>query len=352
MNCMKLSITRRILQKPNMDRFLVGKELSIHSEKVSYVDERSAGKRKHFEGSTESELQWILRRYYFLLAREHINAPTRMSHGIIADKFVKLQKIRGKYFRFFGLTVNGEPRLHPEEAVYLAQADRLQIWDRSMPMSLLQIYTQLLDSKTYPQYLIYAKLLRRGFVLRKRYHPSSCSADYTPTPSAWTYHLPESLAVPYTAVPSILFDTNCEQNASESNNVAFPSEVDTLVHQMSPLSFSELATTLQAIVKPQNQRHSHTLSPELLFDGYGASGRDRKRTINFSKRSPSVPDFILCKAIPSETYPTLFQEDLIKAGVDPLTPVVLAIVDGSDLFFHCLRTFTIPKLQISDCASV
>ncbi|KAF7259553.1 hypothetical protein EG68_02705 [Paragonimus skrjabini miyazakii] len=335
-----------------MDRFLHGKELSIHSEKVSYVDDRSAEKRKYFDNSTESELQRTLRRYYSLLAREHINAPTRMSHGIIADNLVKLQKIRGKYFRFFGLTVNGEPHLHPEEAVYLAQADRLQIWDRSMPMSLMQIYTQLLDSKTYPQYLIYAKLLRRGFVLRKRYHPSSYSICYTPTPSAWTHHLPESLAVSYTVVPSILFDVNCEQNLSESNDMALPSDVDTLVHQMSPLSFSELATALQAVVKPQNKRQSHSPSPEFLFDGYGASGRDRKRTTNFSKRSPLVPDFILCKTVPSEIYPTLFQEDLIKAGLDPLTSVVLAIVDGSDLFFHCLRAFTIPKLQISDYASV
>ncbi|KAF5400548.1 hypothetical protein PHET_06169 [Paragonimus heterotremus] len=275
-----------------------------------------------------------------------------MSHGVIADNLVKLQKIRGKYFRFFGLTVNGEPHLHPEEAVYLAQADRLQIWDRSMPMSLLQIYTQLLDNKTYPQYLIYAKFLRRGFVLRKRYHPSSYSVSYTLTPSAWTHQLPESLAIPYTVVPSVLFDINYEQNVSESNDVVRPSDVDTLVHHMSPLSFSELAAALQAVVKPQNKRQSHSISPEFLFDGYGASGRDRNRTTNFSKRSPLVPDFILCKAVPSETYPTLFQEDLIKAGVDPLTPVVLAIVDGSDLFFHCLRTFTTPKLHISDYASV
>ncbi|CAH8477091.1 unnamed protein product [Dicrocoelium dendriticum] len=293
--------------------------------------------------TVHATLKALYGEYIASLSRRHVTSPARMSHGTIEGEVVKITTLRGKYFRFMGFTHNNEQFLHAEEAVHLAQNDRLLIWDGESPLSMQEVYAQLLNFQTYPLYLILSHFLQFGYVLRKRDQRASQSRTYLRTSCKWTRPFPTT--IPIGVSPLRLPDFGSEIKAPGCRvNV---DDLKSLVDPRSILPLSELMRSLQSVVQPYPEPTVSSAGVNLLYDGYGghSSSNGQWRITNFSKRFPPPPDFVIIKATPREPYPYVSQQQLIDENLNPSTTLILCVIDGSDVFFHQLMPFTTPILQ-------
>ncbi|KAA0196612.1 hypothetical protein FBUS_09183, partial [Fasciolopsis buskii] len=324
-------------------KFLVGKELAVRCETVNYLPPDHSGNRKRLRSaenlSTEEELERS--KYFTNLSQEYASSPSRLSHGVIVDKFVRLTKMRGKYYRFMGFVQEGVPHLHPLEALFLSESNKLQVWDHGLPVSIQQMYDQLLDAEMYNHYLVYVRLSRLGFTLRIRtllQRNILYAKLKRPRQS-----LPLTIPLPLSYTPFSL-SLEPEERKHDSCSGVAPTDIKTVLSHETPLLTNKLMENLQGVVGSEQPRSSGFHVHEVLFDAYGNSGSDKESTVNFSKRSPNPPDFLVSVSKPDQPYPNLSQNDLLAMSVDCTTELVHCIVDGSDVFFHSVKPFRIPTL--------
>ncbi|CAL8069688.1 unnamed protein product [Calicophoron daubneyi] len=278
-----------------------------------------------------------------------------MSHGVLDNNVVRLTKLRGKYFRFLGVCIEGKSYLCPEEAVFLAEGNRLQVWDKGLPLSVQQLYDQLFDEPTYHQYLIYARLSRLGFALIKR--------TLLPKPTKYVrtskkHGIPPQSVTVSACVNTLSSPLKSADIISDLNSIANPKEVNCLTALDSVYTNQELMTTLQSTLRPHSRKVFENTCPEFIYDAYSRSGTENEYLIHFSKRHPFEPDLIISKRSPTETYPDISEEDFIPHGLNPSTRVILSVVDGGDMSFHSIVAFNIPTLRFNEnytvdfCSSV
>ncbi|TPP56998.1 tRNA-splicing endonuclease subunit Sen54 [Fasciola gigantica] len=322
--------------------FLIGKELAVRCEAVNYPSRNYRRNRKRIwpsdNLSTDEESERV--KYFAALSQEYASTPSRMSHGIIVNKFVQLTKMRGKYYRFMGFMQDGKPHLHPFEALFLSEGNKLQVWDHGLPVSIQQMYDQLLDAKTYSQYLVYVRLSRLGFILRIRNLLKEDNSYEELKVSRQS--LPSSIHLSLSHIPLLL---EPEKIKNDSSLCIVPTDLETISRPNMSLSSNQLMENLQDTVKSEHMHRSGLRLHDVLFDAYGNSGSEKEGTVNFSKRSPIPPDFLVSVSHPDQPYPDLAREDLLAINVNSTTELVHCIVDGSDVFFHSVKHFQIPSLM-------
>lgn len=260
-----------------------------------------------------------------VFSEEFACSRSRLLIGILHEKFVRVVKFHGKHFQTMGFSCGGLFYLHPEETIYLAERNQLQVWHENLPLSIQQLYDALLDHNTYLNYIVYSKLMHLNFVLRKR--PIS--------------------------KPNLVYSGGYNQKAiiPESINVRFRcgfGEFGVSWFKNSTLSLNSLSKTSNNIITDFETTANFKESVDderqqkcFIFDVYSCGSK----TLNFSKRLPPHPDYVVLIATPLDTYPQIYAGDLIDAGLDKNTSVILSVVDGCDTFFHILNEFKIPTIN-------
>ncbi|KER26665.1 hypothetical protein T265_13964, partial [Opisthorchis viverrini] len=331
------------------DKFLVGRTLSQHAEPVRLCKYEPARKRRPPARFDEQmvDVKASYFKYFASLAQEHVSTPARVSHGVVVGKLVKLTKVRGKYFRYLGTSVGGTAYLHPEESVFLVQSNRLQIWDRGMPLSVQQVYTQLLRGDAYERCLVFRRLMRYGFVLRIRDLGNNVSRCYIPRCSDWVDDVPTSISLSHVGPIATGFtEVPREVQNRKHRFVASSGDIKHLIPRSSVSTLCELMSTLQSVVKPGKNGTPIPQLPCLLFDGYGNCSDEKARRIDFSKKFPPAPDFLVAITFPDQVCPSLPPSYFETLGLATRTPVLLSTIDGTDVFFHKMQAFHIPVLRI------
>ncbi|CAH8529796.1 unnamed protein product [Schistosoma mattheei] len=103
---------------------------------------------------------------------------------------------------------------------------------------------------------------------------------------------------------------------------------------------------LQEIVQPASDKSvKSTKDLNLLYDIYGNNHTEKRRIINFSKRFPPHPDYVLSVLSPKQIYPDIESKSLIKVGLQPDTSVLICMVDGCDVSFYITNCFAIPNIN-------
>ncbi|KAK4471272.1 hypothetical protein MN116_004715 [Schistosoma mekongi] len=324
-----------------MEHFLIGKALSVRTD-ISY-DKKSGGfKRKRlFEPVSEDEIESTYAQLLSSLSRESARVPARLSKGVIESGRVRLTKICGKYFRMMGFSFDGSSYLHPEEALYLAECNKIQILVGSIPLSVQQLYGQLLTSETYPQYLAYCRLSRLSFSLRKRvhFHPQLSYLSMTDK----LFKIPKSISI---LVTSYLLSN--QKDVKQPIRKTKFKDFQPLINVSKIQSITSLMHNLQEIVQPTSDRSVKSVnSLSLLYDVYGNNHTEKRRIVNFSKRSPAHPDYLLSVLSPEQIYPDIEPQSLIKVGLNPSTCIIMCMVDGCDMSFYITNHFETPNLNFN-----
>ncbi|CAH8537724.1 unnamed protein product [Schistosoma intercalatum] len=321
-----------------MDHFIIGKELSAHSD-VSYETKLKKCKRKClFEPISENEIDKAYAELLSGLSQEFARASARLSKGVIENGRVRLSQICGKYFRIMGFSLDGSSYLHPEEALYLAECNKIQVLVSGLPLSIQELYDQLLNNETYPYYLAYSRLSRLNFSLRKRANFDLKSYYHCVTDKL--FKIPKSINVSITTYP--LLNHEYRKPIGKRKFIDF----QPLINHNKIHSITDLMHNLQEIVQPASDKSvKSTKDLNLLYDIYGNNHTEKRRIINFSKRSPPHPDYVLSVLSPKQIYPDIDSKSLVKVGLQPDTSVLICMVDGCDVSFYITNCFVIPNIN-------
>lgn len=321
-----------------MEHFIIGKELSTHSD-ISYKTELKKYKRKClFEPISENEIENAYTELLSGLSQEFCRASARLSKGVIENGRVLLSQICGKYFRIMGFSLDGSSYLHPEEALYLAECNKIQVFVGGLPLSIQELYDQLLNNETYSHYLAYSRLSRLNFSLRKR-----ANFDLQPYYHSMTgklFRIPKSINVSITTYP--LLNQECRKPIRKRKFKDF----QPLINRNAIHPITSLMHNLQEIVQPACDKSIQSTNDiNLLYDIYGNNHAEKRRIINFSKRSPPHPDYVLSVLSPKQIYPDMESQSLIKVGLQPDTSALMCMVDGCDVSFYMTNCFVIPNIN-------
>ncbi|TNN21307.1 tRNA-splicing endonuclease subunit Sen54 isoform 1 [Schistosoma japonicum] len=324
-----------------MEHFLIGKALSGRTD-ISYEKKSEKCKRKRlFEPVSEDEIESTYAQLLSSLSQEFARVPARLSKGVIESGRVRLTKICGKYFRTMGFSFDGSSYLHPEEALYLAECNKIQILIGSIPLSVQQLYDQLLTNETYPQYLAYCRLSSLNFSLRKRVHSDSHLSYFSMTDKL--FEIPKSISISIASYPL----TNQNDIKQPVRKTKF-SDFQPLITVSKIHSITSLMHNLREIVQSTSDRSVKSVdSINLLYDVYGNNHTEKRRIINFSKRSPAHPDYLLSVLSPEQIYPDIEPQSLIKVGLNPSVSIIVCMVDGCDMSFYKTNHFETPNIHFN-----
>ncbi|XP_077490618.1 tRNA splicing endonuclease subunit 54 isoform X1 [Amblyomma americanum] len=82
------------------------------------------------------------------------------------EKRVVVTKHKGAYLKFMGFKVGDRTVLNPLEALFLLEANQLLLMRAGVPVSISEAYELLLeDGDHYDKYLVYAHLMRAGYIV-------------------------------------------------------------------------------------------------------------------------------------------------------------------------------------------
>ncbi|CAH8500640.1 unnamed protein product [Schistosoma turkestanicum] len=237
-----------------------------------------------------------------------------------------------------GFSFDGSSYLHPEEALYLAECNKIQVLVSGLPLSIQELYDQLLNNQTYPHYLAYCRLSRLNFILRKRANFDLQSNYHSMTNKL--FKIPKSINI------SVLTYQLLDQKHIKHVRNGRSKDFKPLVNCNTIHSITSLMYNLQEIIQPTNDKSiKSTDDLNLLYDIYGNNHAEKQRIINFSKRSPPHPDYVLSVLSPQQIFPNIESQSLRKVGLQPETSVLLCMVDGCDVSFYMTNHFTIPNIN-------
>ncbi|KAJ1130100.1 hypothetical protein NDU88_008456 [Pleurodeles waltl] len=148
------------------------------------LPQRSHGQKDFINDHTEAQtekLRQCREEQWLLLSEERVErlgslvkAQWRPRRG-----FVELKSPAGKFWHTMGFTRRGKQCLQTEEAIYLLECGSIQLFYRSLPMSIQEAYERLLPSKSTSllQYQVFSHLKRLGYILM-RFDPSTVLSSY------------------------------------------------------------------------------------------------------------------------------------------------------------------------------
>ncbi|CAH8558290.1 unnamed protein product [Heterobilharzia americana] len=234
-----------------------------------------------------------------------------------------------------GFSTDGSSYLHPEEALFLTECNKLQITYENLPLSIQQLYDQLLNNETYLHYIVYCRLSRLNFSLRKREIFYSFPIYHNPTERL--FKIPKSISIPLGIQP--VFDI-------EVINKTKIKDFQPLINTNKIHSLASLMNSLQKIVMVTNADSIGSKGDlNLVYDMYGNNHTEKERINNFSKRFPAHPDYVISIASPEQVCPDVEAQKLINVGLEPNTSIILCMVDGCDVSFYTMNHFEIPNLS-------
>ncbi|VDO09631.1 unnamed protein product [Rodentolepis nana] len=317
-----------------MDRFICGNDLFDKAPlKKPQTSTLGIPNRKAFcEPYNPEEIENTFSKFFTQLRQECSSLNSKISHGELLQSgkigrvdpcLVRLTINRGKLLRKYGFSLaDGSQCFYPEEAYYLSQCNKLQVYDGGLPLSLQQLFNTLFRKDTeFANYLVYVRLTKQGFVLRRRKNLSE--SNLQPLES-------KIITVPIDQFsPELTIKSTRYYNSKE-------------VVIVSPLSkpFSETPDFV-----PPSSFYSHDFNPEkykdlVIFDVFD----DRKG--DFKKNMSIEPKFVLLVLLsndmgifpPNECFRRNF-------GIKPETKILVAVVNNGDVHFMCTNSFSIPTIK-------
>ncbi|VDL96237.1 unnamed protein product [Schistocephalus solidus] len=318
------------------DKFLVGKTLLNASLPGRNKDTVPLFKKLNRGDLSEDVKEEIYDHFFSQLNQESSSPNCRPAQGILVkgEKLVEITVLKGKFFHKFGFSRNKALLLYPEEAIYLAEAGSLQVYDLGLPLSLQQLQNAMLDSYTFACYVAYCRLTRLGYILRRRHR---ITAEPPPTaPLAKILNLG-----PVSSPESRLFSASQLDNSPDVL-VASPSD---LRHLTSDANLQDPATT-QNEIDVVRSGYFRTFHPQpITYDAY--ENRGAQDLQQFSKRRLGQPQFVVVVVRGDGRYFITNQAFLDSLELPNSTQVVLAVVDNADLSFHFQKVFSVPKLSFT-----
>nr|CDS33360.2 tRNA splicing endonuclease subunit Sen54 [Hymenolepis microstoma] len=317
-----------------MDKFIWGNDLFDRALlKKPQTSTLGIPNRKAFcESHNPEEMENAFSKLFAQLRQEHTSLNSKISRGELlkSDKsgrdgscLVRLTFNRGNLLRKYGFALaDGSQCLYPEEAYYLSQCDKLQVYDGGLPLSLQQLFNTLFrNDSEVANYLAYARLTKQGFVLRRR------------------KNLSESNVQP---LESKIITLPIDQSSQEFKTKSTQGAISDEVFVVSPLSkpFSETPD----FASPRSF-YSHDFNPAkyedfTVFDVYD----DRKG--NFKKNMSTEPKFVLLVLLSNDMFNFPPNECFRRNfGVKPETEILVAVVNNGDVHFICVKSFSIPTIK-------
>eukprot|EP00108_Taenia_solium_P008343 TsM_001004500 transcript=TsM_001004500 gene=TsM_001004500 len=258
------------------------------------------------------------------------------SHGD-SPCLVEVTSVRGKFLRKHGFSRREARYLYPEEAFYLSECGRLQVYDRGLPLSLQQLCNTVFRSAfEFSCYTAYAWLARQGFVLRRREVTDAVTAN----PFAIEVEL-EFINTLVDPSPIINVLKETKRQHGDDNDAGFL--------MASPSDLIPIGEKgLKEWVLPDRSLHSggdnasavSTIFSSVVFNVFD------NRTGRFKKSGPVGPDFVLVvtsledgvRFLPNKKFRRRF-------GFSLETQIVLATVDNGDVYLQCVHPLSIPCIN-------
>lgn len=272
------------------------------------------------------------------LRQEHVSLDNRITQGELLKRdesnrdssyLVKITSARGKFLRKYGFTLSDASQcLYPEEAFYLSQCGSLQVYDGGLPLSLQQLCNTIFrNGSEFANYLAYAKLVRQGFVLRRRRVFGSAGQTFEECKESRNISLPVNL-------PSkeILIESDAD-TISEEFFIAFP---DTK---------SRCSPCLTEPFVPTGSSRFHEFDLEkynrlILFDVFDDC------MSNFKKNMSIEPMYVLVVFSANDVGDFLPDDRFRRRfGIPPKTRVLVAVVNNGEVCFLCTNAFSIPIIK-------
>ncbi|KAM7537477.1 hypothetical protein Aperf_G00000072400 [Anoplocephala perfoliata] len=267
-----------------------------------------------------SQLENALSDLFTHLRQELVSLDSRITQAELLKRdesdrdssyLVKITSIRGKLFRKYGFTLPDASRcLYPEEAFYLSQCGSLQVYDGGLPLSLQQLCSTIFrNGSEFATYLAYARLVRQGFVLRRRKTFGSADQSLEEGKEPRNISLPANISSEESLV-ELDSDT-----ISEESLIAFP---DNRSHHFPDLT-EPLAPT------GSSRFHGFDLekySSLIIFDVFD------DRMGNFKKSMSAKPLFVLIVFSANDVV-NFLPDELFRRrfAIPPETGVLVAVVN-------------------------
>ncbi|EDO47817.1 predicted protein [Nematostella vectensis] len=138
----------------------------------------SWGLKASFPSWTEEEqasVESLIKDHAAVLNEERVVKRGNLSVGIwVPEKaMIKIEAAKGTHWNHFGVTINSVLWAAPEEALFLLEQGSLELYYGGMPLTLQQAFSILLPHMfTLDHYIVYAYLLRLGFIVVKHHKKS------------------------------------------------------------------------------------------------------------------------------------------------------------------------------------
>ncbi|KAI9557526.1 hypothetical protein GHT06_017354 [Daphnia sinensis] len=279
------------------------------------------------------------------------------------EKVAKIEKKLGGGWDVYGFDKNGKTYLQPEEALFLIELSKLELWYSGTPVSVQQAYQILLVDELCSslKYRVYSHLCRQGYRLVRRLLFGSSAAE----PSD------------YDCIPHFLASTSASVLIQFSDLESLPESIRNrestyVVNKKDFLHFcvdrEEVATSISS-ASTTNPLFSGKTKPLLLGnyigdpyytnDGlYNPTDEELNQTEDddlqicydvyspgrhFRKSNPGPPCFALAIAEWSSNVPSLSCLERFKRRCGPKTvPLVAVSGAGSDVSFYQLKGVVSP----------
>ncbi|VDD83493.1 unnamed protein product [Mesocestoides corti] len=211
----------------------------------------------------------------------------------------------------------------------MAESGCLNVYDRGLPLSLQQLTNALFqDAYTYACYTTYVRLVRQGFVLRRR-DPMDLESDGT-----------DELFTRKTI--KVELDSSVSTKASK---YAKACETDEMFATASPSDLKPVGPNrLNEWIRPKTSTEGGATQPPILFNVF--DDRNSDRTKQFRKRGAREPDFVLVVVLLGDDADFRINGRILSDfGLRQETKILLATVDNGDVYFQCVEVFSVPCIK-------
>ncbi|XP_018417037.1 PREDICTED: tRNA-splicing endonuclease subunit Sen54 [Nanorana parkeri] len=159
-------------------------ELFAVRNRKQNLPQRSHGQKDFLPDGSEvqgAKLQTCREEQWELLGEERVERLGRLGRGVWKpeEDLVELTLPAGKFWHSMGFAKEGRQCLLPEEALYLLECGKIQLFFRDLQLSVQEAYEKLVSggSITLLHYQVYSHLKRLGYIVT-RFNPSSVQTPY------------------------------------------------------------------------------------------------------------------------------------------------------------------------------
>ncbi|KAH9282562.1 tRNA-splicing endonuclease subunit Sen54 [Echinococcus granulosus] len=284
--------------------------------------------------------------FFGQLHQEHASPECRVAQGYLvgADSssgvctyLVKVTAVRGKFGRRYGFSHREVQYLYPEEAFYLSECGRLQVYDGGLSLSLQQLCNAVFRSAfEFSCYTAYAWLARQGFVLRRREATDTVATN----PFAKEVE-PEFINVLMNPSPMGDASKEAERQYDDDTDADFLMASPSNLTPVGETGLNEWVLHDRSPCSGGNKASADTTSaPAVVFNVFS------DRTVKFTKGRPTEPDFVFVVVSLEDGVRFLPNRQFRRSfGLSPGTKTILAKVDNGDVYLQCAHPFSIPTIN-------